>query len=75
MILGVGVVPPDVILALEAAYDRSSVDDFWDTWSMGAEMGFLGQITSAPPPPPDSHKFALLWLVAFSARSKRPTSC
>ena len=34
-------VPPDLVLALRCAFDRSCVDDFWMVWSAGAEAGLL----------------------------------
>ena len=34
---GVGVVPPDVVLALRDAVSRSCADDFWTVWSKSAE--------------------------------------
>ena len=37
-----GVVPEEVLLALRDAVSRSSVDDFWFTWSRHAEAGLLG---------------------------------
>ena len=36
-----GVVPPEVVLALRDAVSRSSVDDFWSTWSKIAEAGLF----------------------------------
>ena len=36
-----GVVPPEVVLALRDAVSRSSVDDFWSTWSKNAEAGLF----------------------------------
>ena len=36
-----GTVPPDLILALRLAFDRSCVDEFWKDWSAGAEGGLL----------------------------------
>ena len=36
-----GVVPPDLILALRAAFVNGSVDEFWDAWSAGAGAGLL----------------------------------
>ena len=38
---GLGVVPPDVVLALRDAFDRSDVDDFWSVWSNSAEAGLF----------------------------------
>ena len=35
-----GLVPEEVVLALRDAVSRSSVDDFWSTWSRSAELGF-----------------------------------
>ena len=35
-------VPPDLVLALRSAFDRSGVDEFWGVWSVGAEAGLLG---------------------------------
>ena len=32
-----GVVPPEVVDALQGAVSRSSVDDFWSSWSNNAE--------------------------------------
>ena len=34
-------VPPDLVLALRSAFDRSCVDEFWGVWSAGAEAGLL----------------------------------
>ena len=36
-----GVVPDDVVFALRDAATRSSVDDFWSTWSRHAEAGLF----------------------------------
>ena len=36
-----GVVPEDVVLALRDAVSRSSIDDFWSTWSSSAEAGLF----------------------------------
>ena len=36
-----GVVPIDVVLALRDAVSRSSVDDFWSSWSSSAEAGLF----------------------------------
>ena len=36
-----GVVPPDVVLALKDAFSRSDVHDFWTIWSKGAEAGLF----------------------------------
>ena len=36
-----GVVPAEVVLALKDAVFRSSVDDFWSTWSLYAEAGLF----------------------------------
>ena len=36
-----GGVPPDLILALRSAFDRSCVDESWKVWSAGAEAGLL----------------------------------
>ena len=36
-----GVVPEDVVRALRDAVTRSSVDDFWSTWSRNAEAGLF----------------------------------
>ena len=32
-----GVVLPGIILALKAAFEANSVDDFWEIWSAGGE--------------------------------------
>ena len=34
-----GVVPPNVVLALGDSVSRSCVDDFWTIWSKNAEAG------------------------------------
>ena len=34
-------VPPDVVLALRDAFDRSDVDDIWSVWSKNAEEGLF----------------------------------
>ena len=36
-----GMVPAEVVLALRDAASRSSVDDFWTTWSRHAGDGFI----------------------------------
>ena len=36
-----GVVPPDVVLALRHAVSRSSVNDFWSIWSRSAEAALF----------------------------------
>ena len=36
-----GVVPPDVVLPLRDAFDRSDVDDFWSVWSKNVEAGLV----------------------------------
>ena len=36
-----GTVPEEVVLALRDAASRSSVDDFWSTWSGSAEAGLF----------------------------------
>ena len=35
------VVPHELVQRLRAAYDRSSVDEFWSAWSTGAEQGLF----------------------------------
>ena len=47
---GVGVVPAEVVLALMDAVSRSSVDDFWFTWSRHAEAGLFGAYSKAGGP-------------------------
>ena len=36
-----GVVPPEVVIALRDAVSWSSVDDFWSIWSENAEAGLF----------------------------------
>ena len=36
-----GVLLPDLISALRDAFVRNSVDDFWNAWSKGAEVGLF----------------------------------
>ena len=38
-----GVVPPGLILALRAAFEANSVDDFWGAWSSGTEAGLIAE--------------------------------
>ena len=38
-----GVVPPDVVLALRDAVSRSNVHDVWTIWSLNAEAGLFLQ--------------------------------
>ena len=45
-----GLVPPDVVLALRDAVSWSCVDDFWTIWSKGAEAGLLGACCKAGGP-------------------------
>ena len=45
-----GVVPPDVVLALRDAVSRSCVDDFWTISSKSAEAGLFGTYCRAGGP-------------------------
>ena len=45
-----GVVPAEVVLALRDAVSRSSVDDFWSTWSRNAEDGLFRAYSKAGGP-------------------------
>ena len=45
-----GVVPSEVVLTLRDAASRSSVDDFWSTWSRHAEAGLFRAYSRAGAP-------------------------
>ena len=45
-----GVVPAEVVFALRDAASRSSVDDFWSTWSRHAEAGLFSAYSKAGGP-------------------------
>ena len=47
-----GLFPPDLVLAIRSAFDRSCVDDFWNVWSAGAEAGLLRAYQRAGGPVP-----------------------
>ena len=44
------VVPPDVVLAIRDAVDRSCVDDIWDIWSWSAEACLVDAYCNAGGP-------------------------
>ena len=63
-------VPEDVVLALRGAVSRSSVDDFWSTWSRHAEAGLFRAFSLAGGPT-DAGSSACLGRGLLRIRSRR----
>ena len=64
------VVPEEVVLALRDAATRSSVDDFWSTWSRSAELGLFRACSKAGGPT-EACSSAILGRGLLRIRSRR----
>ena len=66
-----GVVPAEVVLTLRDAVSRSSVDDFWSTWSRHAEAGLFRAYYSRAGGPTEAGSAAFLGRGLLRIRSRR----
>ena len=66
-----GVVPAEVVLTLRDAVSRSSVDDFWSTWSRHAEAGLFRACYSRAGGPTEAGSAAFRGRGLLRIRSRR----